>query len=71
MYFNDTCQIVVGYYQQFLLAIRLKVRGFKPGRGDGFLRAIQLYSTPFFGGEVKPEAPRRKILWHVKNYLQV
>jgi hypothetical protein len=24
-----------------VLAIRLKVRGFKPGRGDGFLRAIK------------------------------
>jgi hypothetical protein len=37
-----------------LLAIRPKVRDLKPGRVDGYLRAI------------KPEAPRPKILQHVK-----
>jgi hypothetical protein len=35
--------------------------GFKPGRGDGFLRAIKIRSTPFFGWEVKPEVPCHKI----------
>jgi hypothetical protein len=30
-----------------------KGRGFKPGRGDGILRAIQIRSTPSFGWEVK------------------
>jgi hypothetical protein len=40
-------------------------RGFKPDRGDGFLRKIKICSTPCFGSEVKPEAPHRKIL-HVK-----
>jgi hypothetical protein len=40
-----------------VLAIVSKVRGFKPDRGDGFLRAIKIHSTPNFGGEVKPEAP--------------
>jgi hypothetical protein len=29
---------------------RLKVRGFKPGRGDGFLRAIKMRSTPLRRG---------------------
>jgi hypothetical protein len=29
-----------------------KVREFKPGRADRFLRAIKILSTPFFGGEV-------------------
>jgi hypothetical protein len=28
---------------------------FEPGRGDGFLRAIKILSTPSFGWEVKPE----------------
>jgi hypothetical protein len=50
-----------------VLAIRPKVRGFKPGRGDGFLRAIKIRGTPFFGEEVKPTPPYRKILRHVKG----
>jgi hypothetical protein len=40
-----------------VLAIRFKVRGFKPGRGDGFLRVIEVLSTPSFGGELKPDGP--------------
>jgi hypothetical protein len=38
-----------------------KGRGFKPGRGDEYLRAIKFRSTPSFGWEVKPEVPCRKI----------
>jgi hypothetical protein len=34
--------------------------GFKPSRGDGFLMAINIRSTPSFGWEVKPEVPCRK-----------
>jgi hypothetical protein len=49
-----------------MLVIGLKVRGFKPGRGDRLLRAIKMGSKPSFTGEVKPEAPCRKILRHVK-----
>jgi hypothetical protein len=49
-----------------VLATGPKVRGFKAGRGDGFLRAIQIRSTVFLGGAVKPSAPCRKILRHVK-----
>jgi hypothetical protein len=30
-----------------------KTGGFKPGRGDGFLRARKVRSTPSFGEEVK------------------
>jgi hypothetical protein len=41
-------------------------RGFKPDRGDGFLRAKK---APSFEREVKPEAPCRKILRHIKNLL--
>jgi hypothetical protein len=44
-----------------VLAIRHKVCGFKLGRGDGFLRAIKIGSTPSFEGEVKPETPCCKI----------
>jgi hypothetical protein len=54
-----------------LVAIELptgpKVRGFNPGRDDGFLRAIKIRSTTSFGGEVKPSVPCRKILRHVKH----
>jgi hypothetical protein len=49
-----------------VLAIGPKVRGPIRGRGDGFLRAINIRSTPSFGREVKPEAPRRNILLNVK-----
>jgi hypothetical protein len=45
-----------------VLTTTLKVRGFKPGQGDKIRSAS-------FGGEVKPEAPRRKILRHVKKSL--
>jgi hypothetical protein len=38
-----------------------KGRGFEPGQGDGFLRAIKICSTSSFGWEVKPEVPCRKI----------
>jgi hypothetical protein len=47
-----------------------KCRGFKPGRGDGFLRAIKIRSTLSFGWEVKPEIPCRKNLPRVKGLLK-
>jgi hypothetical protein len=53
-----------------VLATGPKGRRFKPGRGDGFLRAIKIRSTPSFGWEVKPEIPCRKILQHVKVPLR-
>jgi hypothetical protein len=53
-----------------VLAIGPKVRGFRPGRGDGILRAIKIRSTLSFGGEVKPSAPGRKILQHVKELYE-
>jgi hypothetical protein len=40
-----------------VLEMGRKIRGLKPGRGDGFLRAIKILSTLSFGGEVKPEVP--------------
>jgi hypothetical protein len=42
-----------------------------PAEDNGFLRAIKIRSTLSFGGEVKPSAPRRKILRHVKNYYSM
>jgi hypothetical protein len=53
-----------------VLATRPKYREFEPGKGDGFLRAIKIRSTPSFGWEVKPEVPCRKILRHVKDLLK-
>jgi hypothetical protein len=50
-----------------VLATGPKGRGFKPSRGDGFLRAIKNRSTPSFGRKVKPEVSRCKILRHVKK----
>jgi hypothetical protein len=44
---------------------------FEPGQGDGFLRAIEVRSTPSFVREVKPKDPCRKILRHVKNACEV
>jgi hypothetical protein len=40
-----------------VLATGPEGRGFEPGQGDGFLRAIKIRSTPSFGWEVKQEGP--------------
>jgi hypothetical protein len=40
-----------------VLAIEPKVLGFKPGRGDGFLRAIINHSTPSVRGKIKAGCP--------------
>jgi hypothetical protein len=53
-----------------VLAAGPKGYRFKPGQGDGFLRAIKIRSTPSFGSEVKPEVTCRKILRHVKELLK-
>jgi hypothetical protein len=42
--FLTSCRL--GGVMVSVLAIRLKVCGFKPSQGDGFLRAIKMYSTP-------------------------
>jgi hypothetical protein len=48
-----------------------KGRGFNPGRGDGFLRMVNIRTTPSFGWEVKLEDPCHKILRYVKDrYLR-
>jgi hypothetical protein len=44
--------------------------GLNLAEDDGFLRAIKIHSTASFEGEVKPSAPNREILRHVKNLLK-
>jgi hypothetical protein len=53
-----------------VLATGPKGRGSKPGRGDGFLRAIKIRSTPYFVWEVKPEIPCHKNLRLVEDPLR-
>jgi hypothetical protein len=53
-----------------VVATGTKGRGFEPGQGDGFLRAIKIRITPRFGWEIKPEIPCRKMLRHVKDLLK-
>jgi hypothetical protein len=48
-----------------VLFIEPKVRGFECCQCSIFLRAMKIVITP--SGEVKPEAPCRKILRHVNN----
>jgi hypothetical protein len=50
-----------------LVVIAPKVRGLKPGRGRLIFKGDKVRSRTAFGGEVKPSAPCRKILRHVKN----
>jgi hypothetical protein len=52
-----------------VLATVHKGCGFKPSQDDGFLRAIKIRSTTFFGWKVKPEVTCHKILRHVKGPL--
>jgi hypothetical protein len=53
-----------------VLATGPKVRWFKPGQGNTFLRAITISNTPFSEYEVKQETSRRKILRHVKEIYE-
>jgi hypothetical protein len=50
-----------------VLANGPKARAFKPGRSDGYLKLMKIGSKPSFGGELKPSAPWRKILRHIKE----
>jgi hypothetical protein len=59
---------VLGHLVVTVLVIGPKVRGIKPGPGRCiFSRVIEIRRTTSFGGEVKPSAPCRKILRHVKD----
>jgi hypothetical protein len=59
--------VVFGGVMVSVLVIGRKVLEFKPSRLRWILRVIKIFSTPSFGGEVKPSAPCRKILWHAKE----
>jgi hypothetical protein len=52
--------VVSSYLGDVMVSVLFTVtkgRGFKLGRGVGFLRAIKIRSTPSFGWEVNPEGP--------------
>jgi hypothetical protein len=49
-----------------MLAIGPKIRGFKPGRGNEFLRMTQIQSMPSFRADVNLLAPYRNTLQHLK-----
>jgi hypothetical protein len=53
-----------------VLATRPKLRRFKPGQGDEFLRAIKIRSTPYSRMGSNAGGPCCKILWHVKELLK-
>jgi hypothetical protein len=67
---NNRASSRLGSVMVSLLTIRPKVCVLKPGQDDGFLSAIKISSTPCFGGEVKPKAPCRRILRHIKERYQ-
>jgi hypothetical protein len=48
-----------------------KVRGFKPGRQQSIFRGENIRSTSSLGEGVKPSAPCRNPLRHVKNPFEV
>jgi hypothetical protein len=50
-----------------VLAIGPKVHGFKPGRGNRFLKAIKIHRLPSFREEVKSSVPYHRILQHAKE----
>jgi hypothetical protein len=50
-----------------VLATGPKGRGFKSGRGDGFLRAIKIHSTPSFGWEISQKPHVLRFYGMLKN----
>ena len=43
-----------------VLAFGTQVRGFRPGRSCRIFKGEKIFSTPSFGGEVKPSVPCRR-----------
>ena len=43
-----------------VLAFSTQVRGFKPSRNRRIFKGEKIFSTPSFGGEVKPSVPCRR-----------
>jgi hypothetical protein len=54
-----TFHVVFGGLVVIVFEIGPTFAGTNPVQGDGFLRALKIHSTLFFGGEIKPSAPRR------------
>jgi hypothetical protein len=50
-----------------VLSIGPKIHEFKPGRGRWIFKDDKIRSTTFLGTEVKPAAPCRQILRHVRG----
>jgi hypothetical protein len=46
--------VIFGGVVVIVLATGPKFCGLKPGRRNGFVRAMKICSIPSFGGEVKP-----------------
>jgi hypothetical protein len=69
----DTMRFTVCLDSQvvIVLANGPKVCGFKPAEDDGFLTVIKIRSTTSFGGEIKPSASCRKILWYGEEHWGV
>jgi hypothetical protein len=63
--------VVLGIVMVSVLSLDPRFAGSNPAVGDGILGAITICSTPSFGGEVKPSAPCREILRHVKELFEV
>jgi hypothetical protein len=59
--------ISIGGVMGSVLAIRPKIRGFKPGQSDEFIRTIKSAARLSSEGEVKLSAPCLKILRRVKD----
>jgi hypothetical protein len=60
-------EVVLGGVIDIVLSLDPKFAGSNPAEDEGLLMAIKIRSTTSFGGEVKPSAPCRNILWHIKN----
>jgi hypothetical protein len=61
--------IMVGMSMVSMFTIIAKVHRLKPGQGNGFLRAIKIGSTPFFGGEVKTLPPHTHTHTHAHMHV--
>jgi hypothetical protein len=59
--------LVLNDVMVIMLVTEAKVRGFKPGRRRRIFKGDKVRGTTSFTGDVKPSAPCRKILRHVKE----
>jgi hypothetical protein len=71
MIVNEELGVILRGIMVSVLAIEPKVRGVKPGRGRWIFKGYKNPQHAFLQGEVKPSAPCRKILRHVKDPFEV